>query len=141
MERVIEIFNCLGLRVTYPVIKITDLKLCILVRFIPFHIFTQTSFLNSLSEHTCKTKTERYPPLYKYTLVEFSSKRSNDHRTSRTLCDLRELCRDCVVRAVTQELRTKHTDQWLHAVILSLLGELVAQVLIIQWLTIKEKDK
>ena len=119
MERVIEIFNCLGLRVTYPVIKITDLKFCILVRFSPFHIFTQTSLLNSLSEHTCKTNKERYPPLYKYTLVAFSSKPSNDHRTSRPLCDLRELCRDCVVRAVTQELRTKNTDQWLHAVILS----------------------
>ena len=97
---------------TYPVIKITDLKICILVRFIPFHIFMHTSFLNSFSEHTCKTNKERCPPLYKYTLVGFFSKPSNDHRTSRTLCDLRELCRDCVVRAVTQEIRTKHTDQW-----------------------------
>ena len=126
-------FNCLGLRVTYSVIKITDLKICILVRFIPFHIFTQTSFLNSLSQHTCKTNKERYPPLYKYTLVRFSSKPSNDHRTvNQSLCGLCELCRDCVVRAVTQEIRTKHTDQWLRAVVLSLLGEFVAQVLIIQ---------
>ena len=39
---------------------------------------------------------------------------------------------DCVVRAVTQEIRTRHTDQWLLAVILSLLGELVVQVVIIQ---------
>ena len=105
-------FKCLGLRVTYPVIKITDLKICILARFIPFHIFTQTSFLNSLCGHTCKTNKERYPPLYKHTLLGFSSKPSNNYRTGRTPRDFRELCRDCVVRAVTQEIRTKHTDRY-----------------------------
>ena len=128
-------FNCLGLRVTYSVIKITDLKICILLSFIPFHIFTLTSFLNSLSEHTCKTNKQRYIQLYtSMHWLDFprSPQTTIERSTSLTLCDLRELCRDCVVRAVTQEIRTKHADQWLRAVILSLLGEFVAQVLKIQ---------
>ena len=53
-----------------------------------------------------------FPVLYKHTLLGFSSKPSNNHRTSRTLRDFRELCHDCVVRAVTQEIRTKHTDHY-----------------------------
>ena len=127
-------FNCLGLRVTYPVIKITDLKICILARFIPFHIFTQTSFLNSLCEHTCKTNKERYPPLY------ISIRCFDVPRRPQTTIEPGERFVTFVSCAVivSSELSRKRLGQSTQTImtgygsILSLLGEFVAQVLTIQ---------
>ena len=125
-------FNCLGLRVTYPVIKITDLKICILAGFIPFHIFTQTSLIHFVNIPAKQTK--KGVPLY------ISIRCLDFRRSPQTTIEPVERFMTFVSCAVTvsSELSRKRLGQSTQTIltacgsILSLLGEFVAQVLTIQ---------
>ena len=128
-------FNCLGLRVTYPVIKITDLKICILARFIPFHsIFLrkQVSLIHFVNIPAKQTK--KGIPLY------ISIRCLDFPRSPQTTIEPVERFVTFVSCAVivSSELSRKRLGQSTETImtacgsILSLLGEFAAQVLTIR---------